>query len=302
MGTKENTLLVVLGPTGVGKTEVGLHIAEQLRTPVISCDSRQFYREMKIGTAAPTKAQLQRATHYFVGCRSVTEPLNAGQFELEVMALLPEIFKQHRTALMVGGSMLYIDAVCKGIDNLPTVDRDIREALHSVYKNEGLEGIRALLQHLDPAYYQKVDLKNHQRILHALEICLMTNQPYSSLRTGMEKERPFNIVKIGLNLPREELYDRINRRVDGMMNEGFEEEARRLYHLRSLNALNTVGYKELFACFDGTWDRDVAVGMIRQNARRYAKKQLTWFNRDREITWFLPDEMNKIDQFIEPFQ
>lgn len=300
MPTNQNipVLFVLLGPTGVGKTALSLRIAEFLQCPVISCDSRQFYREMKIGTAAPTDVQLQETQHYFVGNRSIEEPYNAGQFELDVMAFLSDYFVQHPFALMVGGSMLYIDAVCSGIDDLPSVSPEVRSEVRAWYDAEGLEGIRARLRLLDPDYFQQVDLKNAQRILHALEVCITCGRSYSSMRTNTRKERPFRIVKIGLNRPREELYVRINARVDEMMAEGLEAEARGLYPRRRLNALQTVGYKELFKYFDGEWPKEFAIDMIRQNSRRYAKKQLSWFNHDSTIHWFHADDAAGVMQFL----
>lgn len=291
-------LFVLLGPTGVGKTALSLRIADFLNSPVISCDSRQFYREMKIGTAAPTKEQQAQVPHVFIASHSIQEAYNAGKFELDVMAYLENFFRHSRSALMVGGSMLYIDAVCNGIDDLPTITSDVRAEVRAWYDEEGLDGIRMRLKLLDPVYYQQVDLMNAQRILHALEVCVICNRPYSSMRTNVQKDRPFRIVKIGLNRPREELYARINARVDEMMEQGLEAEARGLYPYRALNALQTVGYKEFFNYFDGLWNRDFAIDMIRQNSRRYAKKQLSWFNRDKSIHWFHPDDEAGVMNFI----
>lgn len=294
-------LFVLLGPTGVGKTAMSLRLAGLLQSPVISCDSRQFYKEMKIGTAAPTEEQLQQAKHYFVGTHSIQEPYNAGKFELDVVRLLGDLFAGHPYALMVGGSMLYIDAVCNGIDDLPAISPEVRAEVREIYNAEGLDGIRMRLKLLDPVYYHQVDLMNVQRILHALEVCVTCNCPYSSMRTNTAKERPFQIVKIGLNRPREELYARINARVDEMMAEGLEEEARCLYPWRNLNAMQTVGYKELFNYFDGMWTKESAVDMIRQNSRRYAKKQLSWFNRDKSIRWFHPDDEGGVVEYVSRF-
>jgi tRNA dimethylallyltransferase len=294
-----HTLIVLLGPTGVGKTAISLRLAEHLHCPIISCDSRQFYREMKIGTAAPTAGQLEKVPHYFVGNRSVTDGYNAGQFELDVINMLGDLFTKHHQVMMVGGSMLYIEAVCKGIDDLPTVDPEIRKHLHEMYTKEGLQGIRMQLKLLDPVYYEQVDLMNAQRILHALEICIMTDKPYSLLRTNSVKQRPFEIIKTGLTRPREELYGLINQRTDLMIHDGLEQEARSLYHLRTLNALNTVGYKEMFGYFDGKYTREEAIALIKQNSRRYAKKQLSWFNRDKAIQWFHPDDEQAVVAYIE---
>jgi len=297
-GKKRPLLFVLLGPTGVGKTELSLKLASLLQSDIISCDSRQFYREMKIGTAAPTEEQLRQVPHHFVGSHSIQEQYNAGKFELDVLDFLGDYFQNNSFALMVGGSMLYIDAVCNGIDDLPTITPEVRVEMRSLYEEEGLDGIRMRLKLLDPVYYDQVDLMNVQRILHALEVCATCGKPYSSMRTNTVKQRPFDIVKIGLNRPREELYGRINARVDQMMAEGLEDEARGLYVYRDLNALQTVGYKELFTYFDGVWTKEFAVDMIRQNSRRYAKKQLSWFHRDKTIRWFHPDDESDVLRFV----
>jgi len=297
-GKKRPLLFVLLGPTGVGKTALSLKLARLLQCDIISCDSRQFYSEMSIGTAAPTEEQLRQVPHYFVGSHSIQQQYNAGKFELDVLDFLGNYFQEYSFALMVGGSMLYIDAVCNGIDDLPTIAPEVRAEIRSLYEKEGLDGIRMRLKLLDPVYYDQVDLMNAQRILHALEVCATCGKPYSSMRTNTVKQRPFDIVKIGLNRPREELYERINARVDEMMAEGLEEEARRLYAYRNLNALQTVGYKELFAYFEGVWTKEFAVDMIRQDSRRYAKKQLSWFHRDKTIHWFHPDDENALLQFV----
>lgn len=294
----EKTLIILLGPTGIGKTELSLRIAEQLNTEIISCDSRQFFKELQIGTAAPTEEQLKRAPHHLVGMLSITDYYSAGRFEMDALSKLEELFQTHNSVLMTGGSMLYIDAICKGIDDIPDVDKELREELLARYEREGIENIRAELKMLDPDYYRIVDPMNHKRIIHALEICLMTGKPYSSFRKESAKERPFRILKIGLNMPREELYERINRRVDQMFENGLLEEAKRFYPYRNLNALNTVGYKELFEYFDGNWTLEFARNMIKQNSRRYAKKQLSWFNRDKEISWFHPAQEKEIFELI----
>jgi len=297
------TLIILLGPTGIGKTELSLKIAEQLQTEIISCDSRQFFKELKIGTAAPTEEQLKRVPHHLVGMLSITDYYSAGRFEMDALRKLDELFQTHDSVLMTGGSMLYIDAVCKGIDDIPDVDKELREELLNRYQQEGIENIRAELKILDPEYHQIVDQKNHKRIIHALEICLMSGRPYSFFRKESSKERPFQILKIGLNMPREELYERINQRVDIMFENGLLEEAKRFYPHKNLNSLNTVGYKELFEYFDGNWTLDFARNMIKQNSRRYAKKQLSWFNRDGEIHWFHPaqeKEILELIRFISP--
>lgn len=284
---KEKKLIILLGPTGVGKTELSLQMAEELGTEIISCDSRQMYREMKIGTAAPTEEELKRVPHHFIGHLSIHDYYSCGRFEIDALAKCNKLFQSHDTVIMTGGSMLYIDAVCKGIDDIPNIDEELRQSLLERYQNEGIENIRQELKILDPDYYKIVDLQNHKRIIHALEVCIQSGKPYSSFRSESVKKRPFTIEKIGLNRPREVLYDRINKRVDIMMENGLLEEAKNLYPYKGLNALNTVGYKELFNYFDGIWTLDFAIQMIKQNSRRYAKKQLTWFNRDSEITWRL---------------
>jgi tRNA dimethylallyltransferase len=278
----------------VGKTELCLKMAEYLHSPVISADSRQLYQDLPVGTAAPTLAEQQRVHHYFVGNLQLTDYYSASQFEEDVVRLLAELHQTHETVLMCGGSMMYIDAVCKGIDDIPTIDGKLRDDLKELYDKEGLDPIRQQLKMLDPVFYHQVDLKNHKRVIHALEICLMTGKPYSSLRTNESKPRPFRIIKIGLKREREELYARINRRVDVMMEQGLLEEARAVYPLRHLNSLNTVGYKELFNYFSGEWTLDFAVEKIKQNTRIYSRKQMTWFKRDKEIRWFHPGEETEI--------
>ena len=289
-----NTLLVLLGPTGVGKTVGSIRIAEKLSSPILSADSRQLYKGMSIGTAAPTPDQLSRVKHYFVGILSPEEYYSASRYEEEAITLIEKLHKKHPVVVMVGGSMLYIDAVCRGIDEMPTIDDELRKDLQQLYRKEGLDPIRQQLKLLDPVFYRQVDLKNPKRVIHALEVCLMTGKPYSSLRTNLRKKRPFRIVKIGFTRERQELYDRINARVNDMIDNGLIEEAQRLYPLRHLNSLNTVGYKELFDSFDGKYDLNTAIEKIKQHSRNYARKQLSWFKRDQEIHWInLSDE--KID-------
>lgn len=289
-----NTLLVLLGPTGVGKTVGSIRIAEKLSSPILSADSRQLYKGMSIGTAAPTPDQLSRVKHYFVGILSPEEYYSASRYEEEAITLIEKLHKKHPVVVMVGGSMLYIDAVCRGIDEMPTIDDELRKDLQQLYRKEGLDPIRQQLKLLDPVFYRQVDLKNPKRVIHALEVCLMTGKPYSSLRTNLRKKRPFRIVKIGFTRERQELYDRINARVDDMIDNGLIEEAQQLYPLRHLNSLNTVGYKELFDYFDGKYDLNTAIEKIKQHSRNYARKQLSWFKRDKEIHWInLSDE--KID-------
>lgn len=287
-----NTLLVILGPTGVGKTELSLQMAEFFGCPILSSDSRQIFKEMKIGTAMPTPRQLARVKHYFIATHSIFDTYSAEQYEADALQLMETLFRQHDTLMLVGGSMLYIDAVCKGLDDIPNVPADIREKVKTEYEQNGLEWLQQNLQRLDPVHYAKVDTQNHKRMLHALEVCISAGKPYSSFCTGKVKERPFRIVKIGLNRPRPELYERINKRVDEMMQEGLLAEAQELYPYRHLNPLNTVGYKELFNYMGGTWSLDFAVSMIKQDSRHYAKRQLTWFNADKSIHWFHPDEFS----------
>jgi tRNA dimethylallyltransferase len=297
--TKTNkTLLVVLGPTGVGKTSISLSLAEYFGCPIVSSDSRQFYRELKIGTAAPTESQLKRVQHFFIGSHSIFDDYNAGQFENDTIKLLDKLFQKHDVVMLVGGSMMYIDAVCNGMDDIPNVDAETREFWQNQYAEFGLEFIQNELKRLDPVHFDQVDLKNPKRIIHALEICSMTGKPYSDLRTGQKKKRNFNILKIGLNRPRPELYGRINLRVDEMMDEGLLDEAKQFYPVKHLNTLNTVGYKELYDYMDGNCTLEFAINMIKQDSRRYAKRQLTWFNRDKEIQWFHPEEEVQILEFV----
>ena len=294
-----HTLLVITGPTGVGKTAVSLLLAEKFGCPIVSADSRQFYRELKIGTAAPTDDELEQVKHYFIGTHSIFDEYNAGQYEEEAISLLDELFEKHEVVLLTGGSMMYVDAVCNGLDNIPTVTADVRQFWQKQFASHGLEFIQDELKRLDEKHYAEVDLKNPKRIIHALEICSMTGKPYSDLRTGKRKIRNFNILKIGLNRPRPELYERINLRVDKMMHDGLLEEATRYYPYRHLNTLNTVGYKEIFEYLNGLCDLDTAINLIKQDSRRYAKRQLTWFNRDKEINWFHPEEVENIEKFID---
>ena len=295
-----NTLLVITGPTAVGKTDLCLEIAESRGIPVINADSRQIYRDMPIGTAAPTAGQMQRVKHYFVGTLALDEYYNASMYEQDVMTLLSQMFegKDNALAMMTGGSMMYIDAVCNGIDDIPTIRDDIRQLYKDRLATEGLDPLLAELKTLDPEYYDIVDKCNPRRVVHGLEICRQTGTTYTSFRIRERKQRPFRIVKIALNRPRDILYKRINSRVDMMIAEGLEEEARRLFPLRHLNALNTVGYKEMFKYIDGEWTLDEAVERIKGNTRRYARKQQTWYKKDDDIVWFDAAEREHILNFI----
>ena len=295
----KNTLIVLIGPTGVGKTELSLSIAEHFKTCIVSADSRQLYADLKIGTAAPTPDQLARVPHHFVGTLRLTDYYSAAQYEAEVMAKLEELFQQNDVVVLTGGSMMYVDAICKGIDDIPTVDRETRELMIQRYEEEGLEKLCSELKLLDPEYYQIVDLKNPKRVIHALEICYMTGKTYTSFRTREIKKRPFRIIKIGLTREREELYNRINRRVDEMMEKGLLEEARSVAEYKHLNSLNTVGYKEIFKYIDGEWPLDFAIEKIKQNSRIYSRKQMTWFKRDTEISWFHPEKKEEIMNHIK---
>ena len=279
------TLYVLLGPTAVGKTEFALQMAEKLGSPILNCDSRQMYRGMEIGTASPTEEQQRRVKHYFVGTLDIGTYYSAAQYEQDVLALISELSSTHQSLLLSGGSMMYLDAVCNGIDDIPTVDAEVRETLRQRLLSGEIDEMRSELHLLDPDYYLSADTRNPKRVVHALEVCYTTGSPYSSFLTRERKPRPFSIVKIGLRRERQDLFDRINRRVDAMMEEGLLDEARRLYPLRHENALNTVGYKELFRYLDGEWTLPFAIEKIKKNTRDYAKKQMTWFAHDTSIQW-----------------
>lgn len=284
----EPTLIVITGPTGSGKTSLSLSVAKKLNCHILSADSRQLYRDIPIGTAAPTIEELQEAPHHFVGTLGLEDYYSAAQYESDALNLLGQLWQENRYAVMCGGSMMYVDAVCRGIDELPTISAAIREKAMAIYEEGGLSLLQKTLQRLDPEYYEIVDKNNHKRLVHAIEIIMEAGVPYSSLRTGEVKQRDFRIVKVAINYEREQLFDRINRRVDKMIAEGLEEEARRVYHLRHLNSLNTVGYKEMFAYFDGTMDYETAIARIAKNTRVYAKKQLTWLKKDPTIHFLNP--------------
>ena len=275
-----------------------MDLATHFGIPIINADSRQIYRELKIGTARPTEEQMQQIKHYFVGTLGLEDYYSASLFEQQVLELLSQLFQTHDYALMAGGSMMYIDAVCEGIDDIPTIDDETRALMKRRLTEEGLERLCEDLKRLDPEYYEIVDKQNPRRVVHALEICTMTGQTYTSFRCREKRERPFRIIKIGLNRPREELYARINQRVDQMMADGLLEEVKAMYPKRSLNALNTVGYKELFDYLDGRWSLEEAVERIKGNTRRYARKQLTWYKKDDQIRWFHPDEITTIIDYI----
>jgi tRNA dimethylallyltransferase len=294
-----NTLLVLLGPTGVGKTALSIEIAQRLNSPIISADSRQLYKDLVICTAAPDLIQMAQIRHYMVGTLALADYYSASQYEEEVMALLAELFEKHNMVVLTGGSMMYIDAICKGIDEIPTVAPAIRKAVWDAYEKDGLPPLLEELKEKDAAHYEEVDRANYKRVIHAVEICRMANRPYSSFRTRQIKERPFQIIKIGLTRPREELCARINERVDRMMDAGLLEEARKVYPFCSFNSLNTVGYKELFQYLDGAWPLDMAIEKIKRNTRVYARKQMTWFKRDQEIHWFHPDDREALCSFME---
>lgn len=298
MKMAKKSLIVLVGPTGVGKTETSLALAEHFHAPILNADSRQIYKGMTVGTAAPTLEERARAEHHFVQFLNPGDYYSAAQFEMDAMALLEDLFQKHDYVLLSGGSMMYIDAVCHGIDDIPTVDDVTRKMMLERYEKEGLEPLVQELRVLDPEYYQIVDLKNPKRVIHALEICYMTGKTYSSFRTNTKKQRPFHIVKVGLRREREVLYDRINRRVTKMIQEGLEEEVKALLPFRNTNSLNTVGYKEMFAYFDGKMSLEEAADKIRQNSRIYSRKQMTWFKRDNQIKWFEPEQLGDIIAYI----
>ncbi len=292
-------LIVIVGPTGSGKTDLSIGVAEYFGAPIISTDSRQFYRGMAIGTAQPSREQMARVKHHLVDCLDVTEEFNCGAYERVALERLAELFEKHNTVVAVGGSGLYIKALCEGMDDLPDAEPALREELLCRLETEGLESLVAQLRELDEVYYNEVDRCNPQRVLRAVEVCLTTGQPYSSLRKGGVKKRDFEIVKVGVDYPREELYDRINRRVDMMMAEGLEAEARAMLPQSHLNALQTVGFSELFDYFDGTISKEEAVELIKRNSRRYAKRQMTWFRRDKDIRWFTKPTTADVVEYLE---
>ena len=299
MSSKRGTLVVVVGPTGSGKSALAVKLATHLCAPIISTDSRQVFRGMPIGTAQPTREELAAAKHYFIADREVEDDFNCGKYETEALALLEQLFTENDYVVAVGGSGLYVQALCEGMDDLPDADPALRENLKQRLEREGLESLVAELRTLDAKYAEEVDLCNPARVMRALEVCLATGRPYSEQRKGVTAERPFNIVKIGTDMPRDVLYDRINRRVDMMVEEGLEAEARTMYPKRHLNALQTVGYRELFDYFDGNCSFEEAVELVKRNSRRYAKRQLTWFRRDAQTAWFNPSDLDSIMEYIK---
>lgn len=295
----KNILIVIIGPTGIGKTGFSIGLAHHLNCEIISADSRQFFKDLKIGAAPPSKEQLMEIRHHFVGFLSLDQYYSASIFEQDVLLLLKDIFENNQIAILTGGSTLYVDAICNGIDDIPDVDPGIRQKYMAKYRDEGIESLRVALKLMDPVHYNQVDLKNHKRIIRALEICESTGRPYSSFLSGKKKTRDFNILKVGLRMDRAELYDRINKRVDQMIEAGLENEALSLLPKRHLNSLETVGYKEFFGFFDGKYDRDFAIELIKRNSRRYAKRQITWWAKDKTVKWFNCSEDNDFLGFID---
>lgn len=299
---KEKTLIVIVGPTASGKTDIAIELAEKLNTEIISADSRQFYKEIPIGTAAPNSEQLEKIHHHFIGHLLITDKYNVSRFEQDVLQLLEEKFKHNQLMILAGGSGLYIDAVCKGIDELPDPDEKLRSDLNRMYENEGIEALRNKLKELDPEYYEIVDLNNHKRLLRAVEVCMQTGSTFTSLRKNKQKPRNFKIVKIGLEIDRGILNERINKRTEIMIDDGWLSEAMSVYPYKHLNALNTVGYKEMFAHFDGKMSIEEAKEKIKTNTRRFAKRQMTWFKKDKEIRWINPEQKEDILIYLSDIQ
>lgn len=296
-----NTLIVIVGPTGVGKTALCIDVAKQLDTVIINADSRQMFKEIPIGTAAPTDDEQNMVKHYFIGNLSIKDYYNASMFENEVIILLGRLFHEKDVVILSGGSMMYVDAVCNGIDDIPTVNEHIRNLVKEDYEQHGLGEMQNKLKELDPEYYSIVDKNNPKRVIHAVEICMSTGRTYTSFRTNIKKERPFSIIKIGLTRERGELYGRIDERVENMIASGLIDEARRMHPYKGFNALNTVGYKELFDYFDGNCTLEEAIFRIKCNTHKYCRKQLTWFKRDKDIRWFSPDNVEEIINYIRSF-
>lgn len=301
MNSSKKSLIVILGPTAIGKTKLSIELAKKFNTEIISADSRQFYKEMNIGTAKPSKEELESAKHHFIGNLSVSDNYNVSMFEQQALLCLNKIFYKNKYAIMVGGSGLYINALCHGIDELPDPDESLREQLKNLYKTKGIEALKTKLQKLDPEYYAIVDKANPKRLMRGIEVCITSGKKYSSLRSQGYKNRYFNIIKIGLTIKREELFEKINKRVDIMIDSGLLDEAKNLYHYKNLNALNTVGYKELFEYFDKKTSLERAIENIKTNTRRYAKRQMTWFKKDKDIKWFNPENIQEIIEYIKNF-
>ncbi len=294
-----NTLIIVLGPTGVGKSDISLQLARRYHSEIVSADSRQFFRELCIGTAVPPAEDLKSVPHHFIQTKSIHDYYNVSEYETEALQLIDRLFENNNPLILAGGSMLYIDTICKGIDDIPTVDPEIRDEVIDWYAKNGMVALRQRLLEVDPEYYRIVDLNNHKRLLHAVEIHQMTGKTFTSFRKNTVHQRPFRILKIGINQERETLYKRINQRVEQMMAAGLLEEAKSVYSFRNLNPLNTVGYKELFLYLDGICSLEEAVDLIQRNSRKYARKQLTWFRRDPEIKWFEPQQIQDIIAYID---
>ncbi len=294
-----HTLIIVLGPTGVGKSDTSIQLAKHYHSEIISADSRQFFKELSIGTAVPSTDDMNLVPHHFIQTKSIHDYYNVSEYEVEALQLIDKLFKSNNPLILTGGSMLYIDTICNGIDDIPTVDPEIRDEVISWYEENGIEALRQRLQEIDPEYYMIVDRNNPKRMIHAVEIHQMTGMPFTSFRKKTIKERPFQIIKIGINQDRKILYDRINARVLRMMDAGLLEEAKAVYCFRNLNSLNTVGYKELFSYFDGTCSLDEAIDLIQRNTRKYARKQLTWFRHDQQIKWFEPDQTQEIIDYVD---
>lgn len=292
------TLIVIVGPTAVGKTSTAIEVAKYFRTEIVSADSRQLFKEMRIGTAVPESEELAAVPHHFIQTLSIKDYYSSYEYEQDVLSLLEQLFFKHDVVVLTGGSMLYIDAVCKGIDDIPTISESVREQVEEDYKNKGLEYLQQILKELDPVFYEQVDLQNPKRLLHAVEVCVESGKTYSSFRRNKPKKRFFDIVKIGLDRDRENLYNRINKRVDLMLSEGLEDEVLELYLFKGLNALKTVGYKELFGYFDKDYNKEEAIRLLKRNSRHYAKRQLSWFRRDEDIKWFHPQEISDIIAYI----
>lgn len=299
MNSKNKHLLVIAGPTAVGKTEICLHLAKIFQTEIISSDSRQFYRETELGTAKPSKFELEQIRHHFINSLSIFDSYDVRKFEIEAIKLLEILFEKHDVVIMTGGSGLYLDAICYGFDEIPDIDPAIRIQLIQDYEKEGIQNLQSRLQLLDPDYYGKVDIHNPQRLMRALEVCIGTGNTYSSFRTKKKNVRPFNCILIGLERDREELYQRIDKRMDNMINMGIFEEAEKLFPYRHLNSLQTVGYSEIFGFLEWKYDREEAVRLLKRNSRRYAKRQMTWFKKYNDMAWFHPENLKAIEEFIK---